>query len=171
MHIQNEALKKTNRLEDASNKEISQIIISLKARYKLADLVSALPISMLVFQYWQKNFKAADPDEELKQRIKEIYKKNNGNYGVRRIAPEVRSLYQADRRKMLNHKKIQRLMHEMGLPCLKYNKRIKKYDYLKDPNEKRLRIVLTDTFKAIVNYKNWFALLQNYVLETVKKFI
>uniref|UniRef100_UPI00403F70D6 GIY-YIG nuclease family protein n=1 Tax=Lentilactobacillus hilgardii TaxID=1588 RepID=UPI00403F70D6 len=65
--------KKINSLEKASNKEISQVIISLRARYKLADLIEALPISMSVFQYWQKKFKAIDPDEELKQRIKSIY--------------------------------------------------------------------------------------------------
>ena len=49
-------------------------------------------------------------DLNLKEQIKELFEKNHGRYGVRRI-------YQALRNSgiSVNHKKIQRLMHEMGL--------------------------------------------------------
>lgn len=141
-------LKKTNSLEKASNKEISQIIISLRARYKLADLIMALPISMSVFQYWQKKLASKDPDKELKQRLTEIYETHQGNYGVRRVVPEVRALYRAEGRTMPNHKKIQRLMHEMGLICGKYSKRVKKYDSSKGPNGKKAKNHFKRRFKT-----------------------
>jgi transposase InsO family protein len=94
---------------------------------------------MSVFQYWQKKFKTIDPDEELKQLIKIIYIKDDGNYGVRRVVPEVRALYQVEKRKMPNHKKIQRPMYEMRLICLKYSKRIKKYDSSKGPKGRKAK--------------------------------
>lgn len=103
---------------------------------------------MSVFQYWQKKFKAIDPDEELKQRIKSIYVKNDGNYGGRRVVPEVRALYQTENRKMPNHKKIQRLMHEMRLICLKYSKRIKKYDSSKGPKGKKAKNRFKQRFQS-----------------------
>ena len=51
-----------------------------------------------------------EKDKELKEQIKAEYDKNHGRYGVRRIhkALENSGIH-------VNHKKIQRLMHELGL--------------------------------------------------------
>ena len=49
-------------------------------------------------------------DKGLKDEITAVYDKNHGRYGVRRIHKEL-----ANRGIFVNHKKIQRLMHEMGL--------------------------------------------------------
>lgn len=49
-------------------------------------------------------------DEGLKDEITAVYDKNHGRYGVRRIHKEL-----ANQGIFVNHKKIQRLMHEMGL--------------------------------------------------------
>jgi len=60
-----------------------------------------------------------DPDINLKAEIKAIYEEHDGRYGYRRIRDEL-----ANRRQKVNHKKIQRIMKELGLKCLV---RMKKY--------------------------------------------
>ena len=61
----------------------------------------------------------ADPDRELKDRIKRVFDENHGRYGYRRITAEI------SKEGKVNHKKIQRLMKEMELyarqPRGKYN--------------------------------------------------
>ncbi len=49
-------------------------------------------------------------DEALKEQILEIFEKNHGRYGVRRVHMALANAGIA-----VNHKKVQRLMHEMGL--------------------------------------------------------
>ena len=45
-------LKKIDSLEEASKKELAQVIYDLKAKYLLNDLIDALPIAMSTYQYW-----------------------------------------------------------------------------------------------------------------------
>ena len=49
-------------------------------------------------------------DLELKEKIQETFTKNRGRYGVRRITMTLRNAGT-----LMNHKKVQRLMHAMGL--------------------------------------------------------
>ena len=49
-------------------------------------------------------------DLELKEKIQETFTKNRGRYGVRRITMTLRNAGT-----LVNHKKVQRLMHAMGL--------------------------------------------------------
>ncbi|MCQ5178338.1 hypothetical protein NE693_17215, partial [Faecalibacterium prausnitzii] len=63
--------KKIGSLEKASKKELAQVIYDLKAKYRLKDLIEALPISMSTYQYWQAKFELPDEaEEELKSVIK-----------------------------------------------------------------------------------------------------
>ena len=61
----------------------------------------------------------ADPDRELKDRIKRVFDENHGRYGYRRITAEI------SKEGKVNPKKVQRLMKEMELyarqPPGKYN--------------------------------------------------
>jgi len=54
-----------------------------------------------------------DPDADLKVLIKAIYDEHEGRYGYRRIRDEL-----ANREQIVNHKKVQRIMKELGLKCL-----------------------------------------------------
>lgn len=139
-------LKKIGSLEKATNKEISEVIIELRAKYKLADLIDALPISMSVFQYWQKKLSQPDPDEELKYRIGLVFNAHHGNYGIPRVTPEVRAMYAAEGRQEPNHKRIQRVMHEMNMHCQKYGNRTRKYDSSKGPSGKKAKNKLSRRF-------------------------
>jgi putative transposase len=139
-------LKKIGSLEKATKRQISEVIIALRANHKLADLIDALPISMSVFQYWQKKLSQPDPDEELKYRIALVFEAHNGNYGIPRVTPEVRAMYAAEGRQQPNHRRIQRVMHEMNVHCQKYGKRTRKYDSSKGPSGKKVKNKLNRRF-------------------------
>ncbi|MCG4282945.1 transposase [Lacticaseibacillus saniviri] len=66
-------LKKITSLEKASKRQLGQVIIELRAKYRLVDLIRALPISMFVFQYWQRKLQEPDADEELKRTVKDVF--------------------------------------------------------------------------------------------------
>lgn len=141
-------LKKIGSLEKATKRQISEVIIALRAKYKLVDLIQALPISMSVFQYWQQRLSQPDPDEEIKARISLVFNAHNGNYGILRVTPEVRAMYVSEGRQAPNHKRIQRLMVEMDMHCQKYGKRTRKYDSSKGPSGKKAKNKLNRRFSA-----------------------
>ncbi|MHA3066523.1 IS3 family transposase [Lacticaseibacillus saniviri] len=126
-------LKKITRLEEASKRQLSQVIMELRAKYRLVDLIRALPISMSVFQYWQKKLQEPDVDEELKRRVTEVFKAHKGTYGVPRVTAAIRKMYAKEGRTKPNHKRIQRIMSELGLNSSVYRKRTRKYDSSKGP--------------------------------------
>lgn len=136
-------LKKIDNLEKASKQELTQVIYELKAKYLLKDLIDALPISMSTYQYWQAKFEHPNEDEEeLKAVIKGLFNYYEAEYGVHRLSSQVP-----------NHKRIQRLMHEMGLKCTKYNRRIRKYDSSKGPNGKKAKNKLNRRFISDRKYQ------------------
>lgn len=74
------------------------------------------------FYYWVKNLGRPDPDAELKTLIQEIYDEHEGRYGYRRIHDEL-----TNREHQVNHKKVQRIMRELGLKCLVRMKKYRSY--------------------------------------------
>lgn len=69
-----------------------------------------------------KKMDRQDTDAELKAEIQEIYNEHEGRYGYRRIRDEL-----ANRGQKVNHKKVQRIMKELGLKCLVRMKKYKSY--------------------------------------------
>ena len=85
-----------------------------------------LIISQLVpstYYYQVKQLDKPDRDKDLKVEIQAIYDEHKGNYGYRRIHLELRN-----RGFSVNHKKVQRLMKELGLTArIRRRKRYKSY--------------------------------------------
>lgn len=89
---------------------------------------------MSTYQYWQAKFEHPDEEEgELKEVITGLFEYYQGDYGVRRLSSQVRDYYRLMNRSVPNHKRIQRLMHELNIKCTKYSKRHRKYDSSKGP--------------------------------------
>lgn len=65
-----------------------------------------------VFYYHLKRLKAKDKYAVEKKEIKDIFHEHKGRYGYRRITDEMHN-----RKYVINHKTVQRLMDEMGLKC------------------------------------------------------
>ena len=147
-------LKKIGSFEKASKQELAQVVYELKAKYLLKDLIDALPISMSTYQYWQVKFEHPDEDEEeLKAVIQGLFNYYEAEYGVRRLTSQVRDYYRLIGKQAPNHKRVQRLMHEMGLKCTKYNRRVRKYDSSKGPNGKKAKNKLNRRFMSDRKYQ------------------
>ena len=63
-----------------------------------------------VFYYHISHVDDSDGYDGIRTRIKQIYDKNHGRYGYRRICMELRN-----EDIVINHKTVQKLMNQMGL--------------------------------------------------------
>jgi putative transposase len=113
----------------------------VKALLKLADTPRS------TYYYYVKNLGRPDLDRELKQLIQTIYDDHEGRLGYRRIRDELRN-----RGHKVNHKKVQRIMKELGLKSLV---RMKKYRSYKGTVGKIAPNLLNRNFKAEKPCEKW----------------
>lgn len=113
----------------------------MKALIKLADIPRS------TYYYYVKHLDRPDKDAELKILIKEIYDEHKGRYGYRRIKDEL-----VNRGYKVNHKKVQRIMKELGLKSLV---RMKKYRSYKGKVGKTAPNILDRNFKAEKPNEKW----------------
>lgn len=113
----------------------------MKALIKLAD------ISRSTYYYCVKQFNRPDKDAQLKILIQEIYDEHQGRYGYRRIRDEL-----GNRGHKVNHKKVQRIMEELGLKCVV---RMKKYRSYKGKVGKIAPNILDRNFNAEKPNEKW----------------
>ncbi len=85
-------------------------------------LVAYAEIPRSTFYNIAKKLDLPDPDAGLKAEIQTIYDEHEGRYGYRRICDEL-----ANRGQKVNHKKVQRIMKELGLKCIVRMKKYKSY--------------------------------------------
>ncbi|WP_255294523.1 IS3 family transposase [Bacillus cereus] len=79
----------------------------------MKELLQLANIPRSTYYYWIRQFNRLDPNAEVKELIQTIYDEHNGCYGYRRIRDEL-----MNREYKVNHKKVYRLMKELGLKCL-----------------------------------------------------
>jgi transposase InsO family protein len=75
--------------------------------------------------YWQKRFDRANTNQELEEKIFEI-RKNNKDYGYRRIYGELRK-----QGLVVNKKRVQRIMQKLGLQVTSFTRKSRKYSSYK----------------------------------------
>ncbi|EGS31625.1 hypothetical protein HMPREF9130_0127 [Peptoniphilus sp. oral taxon 375 str. F0436] len=75
--------------------------------------------------YWQKKWSEEDKDQSLKDEIL-VIRSQHKDYGYRRIHLELKN-----RGQVVNKKKVQRLVQDMGLQVHSYGKKYKKYNSYK----------------------------------------
>lgn len=118
--------KDTIRPDDrCRNRRISAIIESLRGKYKLKDLLEKLDISNSTYAYWRKRLKQGDKDKEIKEKILAI-RKEHPNYGYRRITAQLRR-----EGIIVNKKKVQRIVQELGIQVKSFSRKTKKYSSYK----------------------------------------
>lgn len=91
------------------------MIDELRRKYPLKDLLVLAKLSKSTFFYILGRINRKDKDAALKEKISQLYatkRKGNEKYGYRRICLELRK---TDEFAKINHKKVQRLMKELGL--------------------------------------------------------
>ena len=86
-------------------------------------MLDILNLSRSTYYYQVKRLARGDKDSDLKEIIKNIYNEHKGRYGYRRTHLELRN-----RGLQVNHKKVQRLMTELGLKArIRVNRRYNSY--------------------------------------------
>ena len=75
-----------------------------------------------VYYYWRAASSKADPYQEAKEHITQIFNTHKGRYGYRRVHLELRNQQQ-----YLNHKTVQNLMTQLGLKSTVRPKRYQSY--------------------------------------------
>ncbi len=92
--------------------------------FKLKDVLEIVGIPEATYHYHMKQLQKEDPDKEWKEIILELFQKHEGKYGYRRIYLELKS-----QGYVINHKKVQRIMNEMGLRCVKFTRKSRYKSY------------------------------------------
>ncbi|MFF2175418.1 IS3 family transposase [Lysinibacillus sp. NPDC058147] len=151
LEMENEYFKKVECLSSKQGKitkqDKAQVIYELRHKYSVRALVKLAGIPRSTYYDLVKRMNRPDLDADLKKEIKAIYEEHEGRYGYRRIRDEL-----ANRGQKVNHKKVQRIMKELGLKCLV---RMKKYKSYKGNVGKIAPNILDRNFKADAPNEKW----------------
>ncbi|WP_265734165.1 IS3 family transposase, partial [Moraxella porci] len=118
-------------------------------RYLLSDLLKAAKLARSVFYYHLKQLAKADKHQAIKHEIQNIYHAHKGRYGYRRMTLALKQLGF-----IINHKKVQRLMHELGFKAVIRRKR-SKYSTYRGQIGKIATNVLNRNFKTDKPNHKW----------------
>jgi len=110
-------------------------------------LLQLAQIPRSTYYYWVGTLERLDKDADLKERITAIYHEHEGRYGYRRIMDQLH-----DEGRLVNHKKVQRIMRELGLKCIV---RMKKYRSYKGTVGKIAPNILDREFQASKPNQKW----------------
>ncbi|MCA0174075.1 IS3 family transposase [Bacillus sp. RAR_GA_16] len=111
--------------ECLSRKAQAALVFELKEEgFKLKDALRSVAIPEATYHYQIKQLKNEDPNQEWKEMITELFHKHEGKYGYRRIYLALRN-----QGYVINHKKVQRIMHELGLKCEKFTRKSRYKSY------------------------------------------
>ncbi|MGL4336689.1 MAG: IS3 family transposase [Turicibacter sp.] len=94
----------------------------LTSEFKLTDVLKVTKFPKSTYHYWINKMKQENPNQELEELILTIFKEHDKNYGYRRIQDELHN-----RGIKINHKKVYRLMKKLGIICVKFGHKSRKY--------------------------------------------
>jgi putative transposase len=95
------------------------VIWELRHEHKISLLIEISGLPRVTYYYHVKRMGQEDKDRKVKEQITKIYHENKGRVGYRRTTLELQNGGMK-----VNHKKVQRLMRQLGLIC---RVRMKKY--------------------------------------------
>jgi transposase InsO family protein len=94
--------------------------------FKLKDILLVVGIPESTYHYYVKQLKKIDSNQRLKEQIEQLFFQFKERFGYKRITNELKKLGYS-----VNHKKVYRLMKEMGLKCVKFIRKSRKYNSYK----------------------------------------
>ncbi|MCI0768536.1 IS3 family transposase, partial [Bacillus sp. TL12] len=151
LRMENAYFKKVECLSSKQGKvtkqDKAQVVYELRHEFPVKELLQLADLPRSTYYYWMKHFNRPDGNAALKELIRAIYDEHDGCYGYRRIRDEL-----TNRGLKVNHKKVYRLMKELGLKCLV---RMKKYRSYKGKVGKIAPNILNRNFQAEKPNKKW----------------
>lgn len=134
------------------------VVDELKGKRCIKELCAYLGISRSGYYAYVKR-KMDDSDIELKRMIQAIYEKRNKTVGYRRIQDELYRQHQL----VVNHKKVLRLMRELGIQAIIRRKYIHRTSYEAAVSDGRVaENLLTRDFTAIGPNQKWVTDVTQY---------
>ena len=140
------------------------MIWELRHKHKVSLLIEIAEIPRSTYYYYSKQFEKPKPDKyaEIKEEIRRIYDESKGRYGYRRITKVLRKTH------LVNHKTVQRLMHEMGIIC---RVRMKKYRSYRGEVGKVAPNLLERDFNADKPNQKWVTDVTEFALFGIKLYL
>ena len=118
-----------------------------------------------MFYYHFNKAKEPDKDLNLKEQINKIYQIHKGRYGYRRITAELNHQL-ASQGIVINHKKVQRLMQQMGLKAKIRGQRHKPYSSYQGEHQDKIKDnVLQRDFQATRPNQKWATDITEFKIE------
>ncbi|ENN8040400.1 IS3 family transposase [Pseudomonas aeruginosa] len=105
-----------------SVEERTRIVLELRPQFPLAGLLKLAGLARSTFYYQRKALSREDKQLGLRDAIREIFERNRGWYGYRRVTQALRLQGHT-----VNHKKVQRLMGELQLRSKVRAKQFKRF--------------------------------------------
>lgn len=139
------------------------MVHELKAKFHLKHLLKATGLARSVYYYHRQSMAQTCPDKALKSQIQAIYHAHKGRYGYRRVTLTLRLLGLT-----VNHKRIQRLMGELGL---KSKVRPKRYRSYKGEVGKIADNLLKREFKADKPNQKWVTDVTEFKVNNQKVYL
>ncbi len=132
--------------------------------FRLDILLTTAQLARATYYYQLKQLEKDDKNKELKKMIQDIHTGHKGNYGYRRIHLELRN-----RGFCVNHKKVQRLMQEMGLVARIRRKR--KYASYQGDVGKKAANLINRQFEAAKPYEKCYTDVTEFALPEGKLYL
>lgn len=125
-----------------------QALIALKADFPLPVLLQAASLARSTFFYHQARIQGPDPQEFIKAAVREIFEKNHGRYGHRRVHTEM-----VKQGWTVAKKTVLKLMRSLNLVCKVRRK--KRYNSYQGGQGRVAPNVLNREFEADAPNRKW----------------
>ena len=123
------------------------MIWELRHEHKVSLLIEISGLPRATYYYHVKRMGQEDKDRKVKEQITKIYHENKGRVGYRRTTLELQNGGMK-----VNHKKVQRLMRQLGLTC---RVRMKKYRFYRGEVGAIAPNLLERNFEATKPNEKW----------------
>jgi len=111
----------------------------------LKDVLIVVGIPEATYHYHVKQLNREDQDKSIKNKVKELFYQFKERFGYKRLTNEMKKIGI-----VINHKKVYRLMKELGLKCIKFTHRTRKYNSYKGTVGKTTKNLLNRRFSTPV---------------------
>lgn len=139
------------------------MIWELRHKHKISLLLEVSELARATYYYHLKRRATPEKYGEVKEQITTIYHEHRGRYGYRRITLELRS-----RGYGINHKTVQRLMHQLGIQC---KVRMKKYRSYRGDIGKVAPNLLERDFSTTAPNQKWVTDVTEFKLFSEKRYL
>ena len=151
-------------LKDLTNKEKTILIDALRNKYDLKELLHALQMACSSYCYHHNLASMPNKYEEIRDRIKELFKENGKAYGYRRI----HALLQKEG-KLLSEMVVRRIMKESSL--FVYGKKNKKYNSYKGEDIPSAENLIERDFHADKPNLKWLTDITEFAIPAGKVYL